>query len=297
MKLLSAAKTDHILSLLDLVSKIHSKLCPGLSKPSGGHPTKLILTTICHAIHLISSGKADTAVNVAKSLQDVVDGSVSCETVHTGLRKTGLKAMHWTLEDWKRVIWSDETKINHLGSDGRKWVWKKSGETLSDRLVEGTLKFGEGNLMMWGCMGWDGVGYACKVDGKMNANLYVSILEDELQNSMEYWGKTVKDMVFQQDNDPKHTSKKAKEWFQDHKMEPMVWPTQFPDLNPIERLWSHLKRRLAEYEESSRGINELWERVQKEWEEIDTFVYQNLISSMPRRIEGVLRAKGGYTKY
>ena len=28
----------------------------------------------------------------------------------------------WTLEDWKRVIWSDETKINCLGSDGRKWV-------------------------------------------------------------------------------------------------------------------------------------------------------------------------------
>ena len=35
---------------------------------------------------------------------------------------------HWTIEDWKRVIWSDETKINRIGSDGRKWVWKKQGE-------------------------------------------------------------------------------------------------------------------------------------------------------------------------
>ena len=41
----------------------------------------------------------------------------------------------WTVEDWKRVIWSDETKINRLGSDGRKWVWKKPGEGLNDRLV------------------------------------------------------------------------------------------------------------------------------------------------------------------
>ena len=48
----------------------------------------------------------------------------------------------WTLEDWKRVIWSDETKINHLGSDGRKYVWKDRDEGLSDRLVEGTVKFG-----------------------------------------------------------------------------------------------------------------------------------------------------------
>src|SRR3954451_647967 len=48
----------------------------------------------------------------------------------------------WTVEDWKRVVWSDETKINRLGSDGRKWVWKKAGEGLSERLVKGTKKFG-----------------------------------------------------------------------------------------------------------------------------------------------------------
>ncbi|OJT15813.1 hypothetical protein TRAPUB_3655, partial [Trametes pubescens] len=51
-----------------------------------------------------------------------------------------LAKKYWTVEDWKRVVWSDETKINRVGSDGRKWVWKKRGEGLSDRLVEGTLK-------------------------------------------------------------------------------------------------------------------------------------------------------------
>ena len=58
----------------------------------------------------------------------------------------------WTLEDWKRVVWSDETKINCLGSDGRKWAWKRAGEGLSDRLVEGTVKFGGESVMLWGCM-------------------------------------------------------------------------------------------------------------------------------------------------
>ena len=56
------------------------------------------------------------------------------------------------MDDWKRVWWSDETKINYLGSDGRTYVWKEAGEGLSDRMVEGTVKFGVGNLMMWGCM-------------------------------------------------------------------------------------------------------------------------------------------------
>ena len=64
----------------------------------------------------------------------------------------------WTLEDWKRVVWSDETKINCLGSDDRKWVWKRVREGLSDRLVKGTVKFGGGSVMLWGCMLWDGPG-------------------------------------------------------------------------------------------------------------------------------------------
>ena len=51
----------------------------------------------------------------------------------------------WTMEDWKKVIWSDETKINCLGSDGHKWPWKRAGEALNDRLVEGTQKFGGGS--------------------------------------------------------------------------------------------------------------------------------------------------------
>jgi hypothetical protein len=85
---------------------------------------------------------------------------------------------HWTVEDWKRVVWSDETKINRLGSDERRWVWKMQGEGLSDRLVEGTVKFGGGNLMMWGCMLWEGPGFACKMDG----DLYIKIMQDELGN-------------------------------------------------------------------------------------------------------------------
>ena len=44
----------------------------------------------------------------------------------------------------------------------------------------------------------------------------------------------------------------------------MLWPAQSPDLNPIEHLWDHLKRRLREYENALGGIQELWERVEVE---------------------------------
>ena len=61
---------------------------------------------------------------------------------------------------------------------------------MNDKVVEGTVKFGGGNMMVWGCMGWDGVGYATRIEGKMDANLYVSIMEDELQESLHYYNKT-----------------------------------------------------------------------------------------------------------
>ena len=187
--------------------------------------------------------------------------------------------------------------MNCLGSDGKKWAWKKTGEGLSDRLVEGTVKFGGGSLMMWGCMLWEGVGFGCKIDGKMDAELYTQILEDELQQSLEYYGKSVADIIFQQDNDPKHKSKIAMKWFEDHGYIVMVWPAQSPDLNPIEHLWRMLKMKIAEYPEPPKGMLELWERAEAEWNKIEKEACQNLIESMPRRVEAVIKAKGGYTKY
>ena len=42
----------------------------------------------------------------------------------------------WTIEDWKRVLWTDETKINGIGSDGKIYVWKQHGESISDQTNE-----------------------------------------------------------------------------------------------------------------------------------------------------------------
>jgi len=46
-----------------------------------------------------------------------------------------LEQWNWTAEDWKHVIWSDESKVNRIESDGCEYVWKRQKEPLGDRLV------------------------------------------------------------------------------------------------------------------------------------------------------------------
>ena len=106
-------------------------------------------------------------------------------------------------------------------------------EQLNDRVVEGAVKFDGGNVMVWGCMGWVGVGYATRIEGKMDADLYVSIIEDELQESLHYYNKTPTDIIFQHDNDPKHTSRRAQNWFKDNGISVMKWPAHNLTVYPI----------------------------------------------------------------
>ena len=143
----------------------------------------------------------------------------------------------------------------------------------------------------------NGVGKLIEVEGKMDAEQYCEILEDGLVESFETLEMEEGSHYFQQDNDPKHTSKKAKKWFEDNDIQVITWPAQSPDLNSIEHLWEHLKCQLFQYETPPKGVHELWDRVSKEWNEISPETCQNLIESMPRRIQAVVRTKGGHTKY
>lgn len=303
------------------ISRIHAKHTPDLPKSVGGAPPRLSAANIDYVKLKMRMGKMTTAVQAARALQDITNKPVSPQTVCRGLKNTGWRArrkvkrpalekrhirarlefaerhLEWTVEDWKRVWWSDETKVNRYGSDGNEMVWGEKGEGLNHRGVKETRKFGGGSIMMWGCMGWEGVGYAARIEGKMDAELYRTILEEDLLNTLEYYDVEVEDMIFQQDNDPKHTSKKAKEWFQDHTMTVLIWPANSPDMNPIEHLWVHVKNELKKYDSPPSGVHQLWERVEKVWEAITPKVCQNLIESMPRRIQAVVQAKGKWTKY
>jgi hypothetical protein len=64
-----------------------------------------------------------------------------------------------------------------------------------------------------------GVGYLCKIDGGLDAELYCQILNEDLMETLRYYGLDVLDVIFQQDNNPKYTASLIKQWFEDNNVE------------------------------------------------------------------------------
>jgi hypothetical protein len=125
----------------------------------------------------------------------------------------------WTVGDWKKVIWSDKTKVNIWNSDGIKYYWKYRNNPIKDFYLETTVKYGGGSLIIWGYMTYYGVGYICQVyDGTMKSEDYIYILDNSLKDTMDYYNLDKSNIIFQYDNDPKHTSAKTKAYLTDQQL-------------------------------------------------------------------------------
>jgi len=204
--------------------------------------------------------------------------------------------LHWTENEWSKVMWSDESQFCFRGDSGnRTFVRRRVGERLKLECMKGTVKHGGGNVMVWGAMCSQGVGYFVHIDEIMTGEVYRLILDANLLPSAEFLMHGQESWIFQQDNDPKHTSRTAQQWLRENQVTAMDWPPQSPDLNPIENLWDLLDRKRNEIH--ARNAAQLFQILTDAWASILPEDCQKLINSMPRRLQAVIDANGGPINY
>ena len=85
-----------------------------------------------------------------------------------------------------------------------------------------TVKYSK-HKMVWGCFSWNAMGRLVEVHGNMDKFQYINILENNLAASVKMM--KMKDFILQMDNDPKHTSKYAKESYKKNKWKLLEWPS------------------------------------------------------------------------
>ena len=190
--------------------------------------------------------------------------------------------LNWTVDQWKRVIWTDESSFQIGANVVKKKVWRRRFEKYKKSCIKASFKSGRTSVMVWGAIcGGKKFPLVIMPKNQRTSQHFVDIVyEPALLESLSKHSKC----HFMEDNASIHRAKAAENWRVAHDIVKMKWPAQPPDLNLIENLWYIMKKHFHEKwanRRSSIAIKALLEVV---WIKIETSYIDEIVESMPKRM-------------
>jgi transposase len=276
-------------------------------RPRSGRPRKITANDNIVLGQWIRRNNETTSKELAQKLLDNRGLDVSRWTVQRQLKRLGYKStlpygtpmltqeqkdarVQWAIkhqnDDWSRTIFTDETCYQLFRNTIRRWSRNPKAEV--KRIPKNRQK-----IMVWGGFSIKGlVGYH-SFNTIMDGNYYVQILQDHLiRSARKQFGRRWR---LQQDNDPKHKSRVAQQFLSKEAPEVIDWPSNSPDVNPVENLWSIIKRRVEKRKPTN--LQELDIFLHEEWDKTDMVVLSHLVDSMQSRCLALIKSKGERINY
>jgi hypothetical protein len=284
-------------------------------KKSPGRPRKLSERDVRSVVTYLHKNRRATLADITNSLPTKVSQSTVRRTLHSlrifscaAVIKPFLTLEHkaarlafakkykdWTAEDWKKVVWTDESSFE-VGKNCRKVrVWRTEDEKYESSCVVPSFKSGRSSVMVWGAF----------VGSSMSNLVVIPAGERKAVNFIEivYKGELLgflaetSNAFLMEDGAPIHRAKVSKEWREKNGIQSIKWPAQSPDLNPIENVWFLMKSAVHNKNIRPRTVKDMLIDLIEEWQAISKDYLKKLIDSMPERIKAVIANKGGSTRW
>ncbi len=209
----------------------------------------------------------DYLIDITKWAQEYFQKPLSVNTIRCAIWRCQLQFYHakrkpyvnmvqkrhdylkWTVPKWKSVLWSEESKFDVIF--GNQWCHvlqaKEEGDLPAcyQRSVQKPS-----SLMVWGYISACGMGSLHVLEGPLNAERYIKVLEQHMLPSR--W------CALQQDNVKPHSAAITKAWLRSRRVRVLNWPACSPDFSPIENIWRIIKWKICQTTTNSSGAGNLY---------------------------------------
>lgn len=268
-------------------------------------------------LRVVQTHRMATVAQIAEQVNAGSDKKVSEHTVHRSLLRLGLRnrrltrtpvldapcsgpaaAVHrlqwarehqnWTPEQWKKVVWSGQSRFSLEQADGRVRVRRLSGDAAEPRCGTGSC------VTLWAMFCWETLGPALQVEDTETHTSYRDILANQVHPFMAAVFPDGSGL-FQQDFN--HTADVVQDWFQEHEDEFKVlpWPPGSPDISLMGQLWEVLEEQFRSMEPGTvrpeQDTQDLEELLLAAWCGIPQRTFRALVEAMPQRVKAAMTSQ------